>query len=220
MGLPSEFSSKLDGLYFKYKQCEDCALHRTRRTIVTGRGGVKERVVFVVDRFSEADCRKSSLLTSHRGDLLRSVLRTSGVGLEDIWATPAVLCPPRDGKDAKISEVKACRPRLEQELRILQPNLIIGMGTNALRSLFPKDTPAVNANAGRILEAEVQGGLVQYAVPVMVTYSLAYLIKNPDTSPGGLWNKFCDHVTKAIAVSRDLTSLANNEFKLNKYFTK
>jgi len=215
---PTKSSAKLEELYLEYKRCTECSLHQFRRTIVTGKGSAKERVTFIVDRFSESDCKKYSLLTGHRGDLLRSVLRSSGVDLNDVWATPSVLCPPKDGKDAKISEVKSCRPRIERELLILQPNLVVAMGTNAVRSMFPKDTPAINANAGRILEASVNGDLVEYKMPVMITYSLAYLLRNPDTSPGGLWNKFCDHVTKAIVISRDLTSLANGDFKLDNQF--
>ena len=207
------FNNSIEELYYEYKRCTACALHKTRKSIVPGKGGIGKRVVFVVDRFSEADCKKGALLTGHQGDLLQSVLKSFDVKVNEVWVTPSVLCPPQDGKDAKISEVKACRPRLERELLLLQPSIVVAMGTNSLRSMFPKDTPAVTSNAGRVLEARVQGALVEYVVPVMVTYSLSYLLRNPDTSPGGLWNKFHEHVERAFAVARDLTKLKNGIYE-------
>jgi len=192
---------ELGQLFHEYKRCTDCSLHTNRKVPVYGKGSISADVVFIVDKLSEESIRASDPLVGARHTLLETVVKSMGKSITDMWITPTVLCPAKDAKDPKISELKACRERLSRELHLVQPSAIVALGTLAIKSLIPKDPPTITHNAGRVVEAFIQGDLTEYPVPVVLTYSPSFLLRNPDNSPGGLWNKFFNHVSKAFEIA-------------------
>jgi uracil-DNA glycosylase family 4 len=139
--------------------------------------------------------------------VLASTLKTIGMPLNEVWVTPAALCGAKDGKDAKISEVKACGARIRKEVHLIQPNILVLLGNLALKAMVPKSPPNLQGTIGRIIEIDIDGDLTQYKIPAMVTYSLNYLVRNTDTNPGGLWNRFFTHIARAIHVANTLDEL-------------
>ena len=69
------------------------------------------------------------------------------------------------------------------------------------------------SSAGMVYETEIMGGLAHYRIPTMITYSLSFLLRNPDNSPGGLWNKFFNHVRSAFLIARDLEKLERGVYE-------
>lgn len=198
---------QLEKLLIEYVSCKACPLYKDRPCYIIGRGNPNAKLVFVVDKFSMSDIRQETVLTDSHENLLMSILKNCNMEMSDVWLTPAVSCAIRDLSDPKISEIKACRERLSKELHYIQPELVVAMGTVAVKAMFPKNPPPIGVNLGKIKDAYITGDLVDYAVPVMITNSISILLRSPDPSPGGPWRKFYANVVDAINIVAQLEKL-------------
>jgi len=212
MDSASKKSDLLEALAYSYVDCDKCSLCTHRKKLIPGAGNPEANIFFVVDKFTEASRKENLILTGPYLQLLETVLKISRGNISKVWISPIVMCAHRDNKSPKISEVKACRDRLLKEIHIVQPKVVIAMGTNSIKSLMPRNPPSVTTSAGMIYETEVLGDLVPYKVPTMITYSLSFLLRNPDNSPGGLWNKFFNHVQSAFLIASDLRALERGNY--------
>jgi len=80
-----------------------------------------------------------------------------------------IKCRPPKNRDPRPEEIQACRPFLEKQLKIIQPEVIIALGKYASQWLL-NTTLAISQLRGRW--GEYQG------IPVMPTYHPAYLLHN------------------------------------------
>ena len=206
--LPTGVTSRLDTLFERYRHCKACGLCSKRPVFFRGRGNPDADIALITDKPTKADLNNGIILAPPHSKILASMLSPLGYNIDDLWVTTTVLCAPEDGKDPKISEIKACRERLCEELHMIRPKIIIGLGTLAIKALVPKKPPALTEVGGSVIDVFIQGDITEYQIPALITYSLNHLLRNQDTSPGGLWNKFYDHVQKAALVVADLNKYA------------
>ena len=202
---------RIDEHIERHRRCTACNLYKKRQCFFSPFGNPKSKLFFVLDKPSNVDIDNRFLMSGPHRSVFEAMIASFGLDTEDVWVSPTILCATPDGKDPKISELKACRPRLEYEIHQVQPDIIVAMGALALKSMVPKNPPKFTETLGRVVETKIQGDLVGYTVPVMVTYSLSYLIRNQDTSPGGLWNKFFTHIGKAVNVNNELAKITRQK---------
>ena len=77
------------------------------------------------------------------GELLRALMASEGINLDECYVTNATLCMP-DSTQGSLEEqapnaVHACLPRLEQEIAKVEPRVIIAFGNAALQALTGKE---------------------------------------------------------------------------------
>lgn len=209
-GLPTK-RFRMDNLEFKYSRCMDCGLGPKRKKTIFGRGSLDADVVFVTDRIAEADIQEDMILSGPYGHWLETVLSFLQESVDGAWLVGPTACPAEDGKAPKVSEMRACRPKLHEELHIIQPKVVVAMGSNAVKALWLKNPPTLIDNLGRMMQMKLAGSLVQYEVPVMFCESLTKLLREPDSTNGGSWNRFVESVNKAYVVASILKKLDNKE---------
>lgn len=198
----------LDQLKEEYGACERCPLHRVRKRYFRGHGDPDAKILVILDKASDMDLSTGTILkSSMHGEVLNSALGQMGLDLGDVWVTPALLCAEVDLKTPKAGQVKACRERLYREVHCVKPNVIVCLGSWAVKAIVAKKPPTISGAAGRMVDACIPGDLVTYAVPAMVTYSPGALLREQDTSFGGPWHRFFQHIEKAITISDQLEEL-------------
>ena len=197
----------LEKHYREQMECQDCKLSACRGCFFRGAGDTNAKVLLLSSKPSKDDVAEGYLITEPHRELITSFLGPFGLTLDDVWVTSTVACGHPEGSDPKISQIKACRPWLEKEIRIIQPNVIVALGNLALKALIPKQPPPISNVIGRTIDVRIMGDLIEFAYPALVTYSLGYLLRSQDTSPGGLWNKFFNHLNRAIQVANQLEQL-------------
>lgn len=118
--------------------CGACGLFRTCKTpkmAVSGGGG--RRVLFVGAAPSVMDDKTGVHLMGTGGQHLRDALECKGFDLtEDGWATNAIICGPPKGRAPKPDEVQHCRPVIRETIARLKPDVIVPMGTAAVRAVI------------------------------------------------------------------------------------
>jgi len=112
-------------------------------------GKIDERVVFVCEspgpQFrSVNDARPSRCWAKSRQDERFRQARESH-GFTNCYITNVVKCGVRAGGRHTDDELASCRPFLAEELELLHPLVVVGMGQNAYRTLRDDVLPLVNS---------------------------------------------------------------------------
>jgi len=104
------------------------------------------------------------------GQLLNDIIRAMGLRREEVYIANTIKCRPPQNRTPDPAETGACRAYLEEQVRIVSPEVIIALGAVAAKWLLGKDVPL-----GR-----VRGRFHDYhGIPVLPTYHPAYLLRYP-----------------------------------------
>ena len=168
------------------KGCASCALCAARKTPILGQAEAPARWMVVGDLPSEEDDEKGTPFNGPEGQLLDNMLQAVGVcrqgadvaavsqTMPQAYLTHAVKCRPPRGRNPEATELTVCAAYLSRQVALVQPQVILAMGRFAIQSLLGSTEP-VGKLRGRL--HDFQG------VPVVATYDLANLLRQPDNKP-------------------------------------
>lgn len=116
-------------------KCGACGLFKGCQTPKMPWAGQGRRGILLVGEFpSQQDDLSGLHFQGKGGEMVRKALLAVGVVMErDCWMTNAVICRPPHGINDK--HVVYCRPNLQKTIQELQPNVIIPIGTAAVRAV-------------------------------------------------------------------------------------
>jgi uracil-DNA glycosylase family protein len=124
-------------------ECRGCDLYKTATQVVFGAGPRKARVMFVGEQPGDQEDRQGEPFVGPAGALLDKALEDAGIPRDEVYVTNAVKhfkWEPRGKrrihKKPRASEIKACRPWLEAELRAVKPAVVVCLGATAAQSIF------------------------------------------------------------------------------------
>jgi len=110
---------------------------------VFGEGPKRARVMFVGEQPGDQEDRQGEPFVGPAGALLDKALADAGIPRGDVYVTNAVKhfkWEPRGKrrihKKPRMSEIKACRPWLEAELRAIEPDVVVCLGATAAQSVI------------------------------------------------------------------------------------
>jgi len=123
--------------------CRGCDLYKSATQVVFGAGPRRARVLFVGEQPGDQEDRQGEPFVGPAGALLDKALADAGIPRNEVYLTNAVKhfkWEPRGKrrihKKPRASEVKACRPWLEAELRAVQPDVVVCLGATAAQSVL------------------------------------------------------------------------------------
>jgi DNA polymerase len=153
--------------------CRKCRLCETRTNTVFGVGPRQAPLMVVGEGPGADEDAKGEPFVGRAGKLLDEMLKAIGRSrASDTFIANVVKCRPPGNREPAEDEAEACRPYLEQQLRWVQPKLIVALGRVAAQRLLVTDTPI-----GKMRGQSYTWGPA--ATPLMVTYHPAYLLRNP-----------------------------------------
>lgn len=169
----AEVPGDWDGLRAVVKDCRQCKLCQTRTQTVFG-VGIETAPLMVVGEGPGADeDAKGEPFVGRAGQLLDEMLKAIGHSRrENTYIANVVKCRPPGNRDPETDEVESCRPYLEQQIRLVKPKLIVGLGRIAAQRLLNSDAPL----------SRLRGPLYHYGpeqTPLLITYHPAYLLRSP-----------------------------------------
>ncbi|MBW2095981.1 MAG: uracil-DNA glycosylase [Deltaproteobacteria bacterium] len=151
--------------------CKRCKLHLGRKSLVFGEGDPHARLVFVGEGPGRDEDIAGKPFVGEAGRLLTRIIE-NGMGLQrrDVYICNVVKCRPPGNRDPEKDEVETCLPFLEQQIRIIEPEVICTLGRVAAQTLL--------GDAFRITKD--RGTWRSYkGIPLMPTFHPAYLLRNP-----------------------------------------
>ena len=124
-------------------ECRGCDLYRTATQVVFGAGPRTARVMFVGEQPGDQEDRAGAPFVGPAGALLDKALADAGIPRDEVYVTNAVKhfkWEPRGKrrihKKPRMSEIKACRPWLEAEIRAVQPVVVVCLGATAAQAVL------------------------------------------------------------------------------------
>lgn len=149
------------------KRCKLCA-HRTH--IVFGTGDPKARIVFVGEGPGADEDACGEPFVGRAGQLLTKMINAMGLSREQVYICNVVKCRPPENRNPEPDEIAACEPFLKQQLDLIKPQVIVGLGRYACQTLLNQNTPI----------AKIRGAWHEYqGIKFMPTFHPAYLLRNP-----------------------------------------
>jgi uracil-DNA glycosylase family protein len=136
-------SSNISKLSAAARQCTGCDLYKNATQVVFGAGPNRARVMFVGEQPGDQEDRQGEPFVGPAGALLDKALEDAGIPRDQVYVTNAVKhfkWEPRGKrrihKKPRMSEIKACRPWLEAELRAVKPVFVVCLGATAAQSVL------------------------------------------------------------------------------------
>lgn len=167
---PGTFQS-LDALKGPCSQCQRCGLGATRTNVVISRGNPTARIMIVGEGPGENEDLQGLPFVGKAGQLLDKILAAVNFDSDrDVYICNIVKCRPPGNRKPLDDEMKACIPYLHEQIRLIDPPILLLMGATAVQGLIG-DKRGITKIRGQWLNW--QGRL---CMPMLHP---AYLLRNP-----------------------------------------
>ena len=137
-------SDSLPTLFLGLPHCKGCSLWKRSSQAVAGQGNLSAQIVLVGEQPGDEEDREGVPFVGPAGKILDAALAQAGLERSQIYVTNAVkhfkwredeTGKKRIHQRPSAAEVTACRPWLENELRILKPQVIVCLGVTSATAL-------------------------------------------------------------------------------------
>lgn len=118
--------------------CHNCRLWRTATNPVAGEGNPKAKVMFVGEAPGYNEDKLGRPFVGRAGELLDRILLRHGLQRKEVYITNVVKHRPPDNRTPMKDEIRACLPYLLQQIKAVNPKVIVPLGRYALE-VFVKD---------------------------------------------------------------------------------
>lgn len=162
--------SSLQHIQQMVADCNACALAGIRTQTVFGSGNADADLVFIGESPDSDEDREGEVFVGKAGQLLNKMIEAIGFSRNQVYLMNSVHCKsPWDRKPSN-DELQQCRPFLDAQLHLLNPNVICLLGQTVAQSLLQCDDPLNQMRGKRF---DYQG------IPVRVSYHPADLLRSP-----------------------------------------
>lgn len=171
---------KLEKLKNIIQDCKKCPLGNTRLNLVFGTGNPRARVMFIGEGPGYEEDHMGEPFVGKAGQLLTKIIESIGLKREDVYIANLVKCHPMidpsdpekrsNDRPPNNSEITACLPYLEQQIKIINPEFICTLGLWATRTLL-KTEEGISKLRGRFYKL---GDII-----IIPTYHPAALLRDP-----------------------------------------
>lgn len=152
--------------------CTRCELHKSRTQTVFGVGNQDADWLVIGEAPGSEEDRRGEPFVGRAGKLLDEMLRAVKLGRDSVYIANILKCRPPGNRDPHADEAASCRAYLDRQIALIRPKLILAVGRVAAQQLLETDAPL-----GRLRGKPHH--LERYALPVVVTYHPAYLLRTP-----------------------------------------
>ncbi len=132
MGIFDELKAKCEG-------CHACSLYKTRTNCVFGTGNENADVLFVGEAPGEKEDLSGIPFVGAAGKLLDKFLYAVDIDRERVYIANILKCRPPKNRDPLPEEEEACIPFLREQVKLMQPKIIICLGRISAMKLIKPD---------------------------------------------------------------------------------
>jgi len=135
----SEAAQELAALAVEASTCTRCALAETRTQVVFGAGSPTASVMFVGEAPGFHEDQQGIPFVGAAGKLLDRLLDEIGVARDDTYIGNVLKCRPPGNRDPRPEEIEACKSYLADQLRLIDPPVVMTLGNFATKLLLKRD---------------------------------------------------------------------------------
>jgi len=169
--LPStDKQSELDQLQMQHDTtCPHCTAATNYTQTVFGTGAPDAPLMFIGEAPGAEEDAQGIPFVGAAGKKLDQMIEAIGFKREDVYIANILKSRPPDNRTPLPSEVEECGPYLRKQIKIINPTVIVSLGSPATKYLL-QTVEGITRLRGNWNDYE--------GIPVMPTYHPAYMLRN------------------------------------------
>jgi uracil-DNA glycosylase family 4 len=183
---PGKTVEGLEALRAHIGDCTRCRLSQGRTHLVFGVGNPHAELMFVGEAPGRDEDRQGEPFVGRAGKLLNKIIEAMGLRREDVYIANVVKCRPPENRNPAPDEISTCEPFLLRQIELIQPKVIVCLGTFAAQTLLQTEArigalrSQFHAWPNAVVKKQYETALAEGSVQVMPTYHPAFLLRNPN----------------------------------------
>jgi DNA polymerase len=174
--IPPGTYSSISELASHCQVCQRCELGQTRLHPVVGRGNERAPIVIIGEGPGQNEDEQGLPFVGRSGQLLEKILASVNLSTEkEVYICNVVRCRPPENRVPTPAEIAACKPYLLEQIRLVDPKIILLTGATAVRALTGKKD-GITKIRGTWIEWEGR-----WCMPI---FHPAYLLRNQSREVG------------------------------------
>lgn len=166
----------LDELKAEASTCQKCPLAATRINVVVERGNREAIIMVIGEGPGQNEDEQGLPFVGRAGQLLDKILESVQLDREkDVYVANIVKCRPPNNRVPTDDEVAACKPYLLEQIRLIDPKIILLTGATAVKAITG-DKRGITKIRGEWSQWEGR-----WVMPILHP---AYLLRNPSRKEG------------------------------------
>lgn len=138
---PTERADQLRVLGEKASACTACELHETRTNVVFGYGDPNADLMIVGEGPGQSEDEQGLPFVGRSGKLLDQLLDEIGLRRDtNCYIGNVVKCRPPGNRDPRQIEIDACADYLREQLRLVDPKVVVTLGNFSSKLLLKTET--------------------------------------------------------------------------------
>ncbi|MFA7461763.1 MAG: uracil-DNA glycosylase [Anaerovoracaceae bacterium] len=121
------------------KDCGRCPLAETRTHAVFGEGNERSRIMFIGEGPGFHEDQTGKPFVGRAGELFDKMIHAIGLTRQEIYITNIVKCRPPGNRNPQESECKTCIEFLRWQVKIIDPDIIVCLGSIAAKNIIDKN---------------------------------------------------------------------------------
>jgi len=178
-GFPESIPSPptLEALHGVMVRCTRCDLAISRIQVVPGAGATDADLLIVGEAPGASEDRLGTPFVGASGRLLDEMLERAGIERDRVFIANVVRCRPPENRSPRVGEIRACAGWLAEQIRLLEPRLVVVLGRFALQHFMPDGK--ITRLQGELQRVDYRGGPLSL-FPVLHP---AAVLRSPDRRP-------------------------------------
>ena len=165
----------LNNLKKQINSIENCNLKNNSQNLVLGDGNISSSIMLIGEAPGIEEDKSGMPFKGEIGELLNKMLLAINIKRKDIYCSYAInFRPPEDRKPTSV-EVKRYSVFLKEHISIINPKIVILMGSSAMEAVTGINTK-ISSERGKWKEVILKNK----TYPVMITFNPSYLIRFPE----------------------------------------
>ena len=167
--------AKLENLKKRILEIKDCNLKKNASKIVFSDGNIKSHIMIIGEGPGQKEDELGKPFVGDAGNLLNKMLKAINLERENVYITNVVNYRPPNNRKPEISEINRYSEYLKEHISIIDPKIIILMGSTAMEAILGGNKK-ISKERGLWKEVIIK----QKNYETIVTFHPAYLLRKPD----------------------------------------
>ncbi len=166
-----ELPNDLDALRDIVLSCHLCDLAKTRKNVVFGEGNPKAKLMFIGEGPGATEDETGRPFVGRAGQLLTKMIENVlEIPRSEVYIANIVKCRPPNNRVPTPQEAKTCIPYLFKQIEIIDPKILVALGSTSYRWLTGDTTPI----------SKVRGETLTFGGRTLIpTFHPSFLLRNP-----------------------------------------
>lgn len=151
--------------------CNKCKLCTNRHNVVIGTGNKNAKIMFIGEGPGADEDIQGIPFVGKAGKLMDQAFYGVGIKREEVYIANIVKCRPPNNRNPENEEVDACKEFLDSQIKLVNPEIIVLLGSVALKNILGKEY-GITASRGKWIEKD--------SVKYISTFHPAALLRDED----------------------------------------